>query len=107
MRSDLIFDHMDCAVGDHDIRPTVIVVVNECCTETRKGCGRDIESSHGACILELSAMAKITIKSCFLASKMRDEDVVVPRAVDIRDIDAHTGFGRAIDIYRHAALKRF
>src|SRR6185437_15393227 len=57
MRPDLFFDYMDGAVGDDDIGPTVIVVIEERRAETCIGGGRDIKPGHGARVLELSASA--------------------------------------------------
>src|ERR1700744_3026893 len=107
VRPDLFFNDMDRTVGDHDIRPTIIVVVYERCTKSCKGLCRDVEPGHGACILELAAMTQVAIKSRFFAGKMSDEDIFVPGAVDIGDIDTHARFSRSIDIYCHATLKRF
>src|ERR1700761_1124112 len=104
---DLLFNYMDRTIGDHDIRPTIIVVVHERCTKPSKRLCRDVEPSQGAGILELPALTKVMIKRCFLPGKMSDKDIFAPGAVDICDIDAHTRFGRSIDIYRNASLKRF
>src|SRR5215471_7763549 len=107
MRSDLIFDHMDCAIGDDDIGPAIIVVVQERRSKPGVGCGRDIEPSHGACILELSALTKVAIKRCFFVSEMRDEYIFLSCTSGVCDIDAHACFRHPIDTDCHAPLKRF